>query len=184
MTIGGGATSFFLDEIGSRMLWIAYVGDPSSPRATLRLDNAMLAEEANSSDASVILQVGVAYSNASTTASYALGRCAADAFAVAVGFGSDDFALRRLAAEAVAAADAQGVASNAPAFIARTARVAGQDWNSQCSMLRRLANGRAHGFSRTFYSLGVSGGGMAPYVDMKNSVSGSYAATNLFPAIS
>ena len=184
MRVGDGETSFFLDEIGSRMLWIAYGGDPSSPCASLRLGDATLAEETHPSDAFATMRIEVAYTNASTSADYALGRSVSNAFAVAVGFGSDDSAVRRIAAEAVAEAGAEGVDPSSPAFVARAARVAGQGWTSQCAMLRRLANGRAHGFSRTFYSLGLSGGGTAPYVDVKNTVSGSYAATNLFPAIS
>jgi len=41
-SLGEGTSSFFLDEVGARMLWIAYDGDPSSPFATLRLDDTVL----------------------------------------------------------------------------------------------------------------------------------------------
>ena len=184
LTLGDSSTSFFLDEVGSRMLWGTYVGEQSSPSASLRLDDATLMDEVQPSGASAVLQIEVLYTNAFTSAEYVLDRSVSNAFTVALGFGADDSAIRRIAAENVAAANAQGVVSNAPAFIARTARVAGQNWISQCSMLGCLANRRAHGFSREFYSMGVSGGGTAPYVDMKNSFSGYYAATNLFPALS
>ena len=182
--LGEGTFSFFLDEIGAGMLWIAYDGDPSSPFATLRLDDTVLASEVRPSGTSATLQMVVSYTNVSTSASYSLGRSISNAFAVVSGFGADDSAVRRVAAEGVAAAHSQGTSADSPAFIARTSRVLGQNWISQCGMLEILANRRPKGFCREFYSIGVAGGGVAPYVDMKNAISGAHAAPHLFPAFS
>jgi len=169
--------SFWLDEVGTRNLWVTTVSNGVySARTSLNLDDACLATITTSSSGPLtFLGVDVQH-KAPTTKEYALRRGSANAYSLVIGFNGDaKNGMRRFASDEVSRLKAQGVPNDSLRMLAATLYVQGQQWLSQCAMTQKLMNRivdnmRVH----EYYSIGISGQAGAPFVDMGNATGSSW----------
>lgn len=162
--------SFFLDEMGTRSLWISFENVSANyPKAVLYLDDAVIASESTESSSAVAqLTISISYAMGSYSHRYDLSRGTSNVYAIPIGFGGDSsHGMRKVASDALADRIASGDGAS-PRTIAHSLLVAGHQWIGQVAMISRLRS-RVCGYSTfDYYNVGVVGYAGASFVDFGN----------------
>jgi len=172
LSFGSVENEFFLDELGSRRLWLSFEESiMSSPRAVLHLGDAVLWQETHGTASSALtFEIAVAMgTNAYVSATYPLRRSPSNVYVIPVGFGAaTGVGMRALAAEELADARDRGWGDGDPRLLARSLHAQGHEWLAQRTMMNRFYNGFSPCPHGDFYAIGIAGQNGAPYVDFKN----------------
>lgn len=165
--------SFYLDELGTRCLWISYTNTTPSaqPCAVLYLDDTPIAvEPVTPTHTSATLLIRLDYPPGGSLAEYACQRGLSNVYAIPIGFGTDSkHGMRSWTTKALARVHATNDSPEDTRVIARTLHVIGQQWLSQTALATQLSNRLFGEDIQSFYEIGVVGQDVAPYVDFKNS---------------
>ena len=180
--------SIYLDEIGSRRLWISYADDPprAFPKAVLRLDDTPIAAEPEgAADDTDFLVVNISHGTTPAYTYYAVKRAATNVYALIVGFGgSRPGGMLANATEALAGHLAPGAPADSPAAVSRAMHLAGQQWIAQTDMAMHFRDRLCGNDSRHAYCVGMAGYSGAPFLDIRGSASlGSTNDPALDPAM-
>ena len=165
--------NFWLDELGSRTLWISYTSDTSNayPRALINLDGSNIASEvAGSSEPD--LQAVVAVNHPAIAqwsgGAYPVTRAVTNVYVVPVGFGSPRRGgMRELTADRLMRLQGERLPEDDGRARAAVLHSLGQQWLCQCALLNTLY-GRLGGYTRhSFFETGIVGQDKASYFDFK-----------------
>ena len=171
VSFGSVECSFFLDELGSRRLWLSFASSGASyPRAVLKLDDQVVAAESSgASSPDMPFLISVALTNANTVASMSLKRSTGNVYVIPVGFPSGlKGGMRSIASAELAAARSRPLADASPEMLSRTLQLAGHEWLSQNAQLLRFANDSGDSPLHDFYDVGIAGYAGAPFLDFGN----------------
>lgn len=171
---GGITNTCYMDELGSRNLWVSYTNltGYAYPAAVLHLDDSILAVEPAGSDVSdCIAQIGVYHRSLGYRwiASYMFMRSATNVYSIPVGFGSGYTAGGMIgrATRSLAATRNSGLSGYEPAVQARILHVLGQQWLAQSASAHALSSRLGGRYHHTLYDVGLAGFNGASYFDMK-----------------
>jgi len=173
---GSSLCQFYLDEIGSRNLWLSY-HETSSTACTvkLNLDNQVVATRTNVSKGTATLNVHVAHSEVPSTHDYTLDVAPANVHSIVVGFDGDvSDGMRKVAVQQLAAARDRNLANGSAEMLAVSTFNAGHQWLAQTHLIKKMRNRLLNGTLRDYYSIGISGQAGGPYVDVANATGHGY----------
>jgi RHS repeat-associated protein len=188
VTHGGLTNSVWLDEIGTRTLWLSYTNAPGYdyPKAVLMLDETVLATEPQGSATSCVTAALSVYHPSlhefgTMSASYSLTRATTNVFVISVGFGAEHWGgMCAKAAEALARLRASGRGADDLHLRAGVLQSVGHHWLAQTALLSSLDSRLKGGSRHFFYNIGMSGQATSPFVDFKNSFTFSTADPSRF----
>ena len=172
LSFGSTAYSFYLDELGTRRLWLSFMlSGTEYPRAVLRLDDTVVAYELSGSDIPLMqLKISVSLRGNEIHSSSAFQRSTGSVYSIIVGFsdGGHGGGMRAVASSSLSAARSAGMPDAALAMLSRTLHLAGHEWLSQVGRLSRFANDLVDFPMYDFYSVGVAGYSGSLFVDFGN----------------
>ena len=185
----GFTNTVWLDEIGSRRLWLSYTNAAQTyPKAVLHLDDTVLATEPSGSSQaadSLTLTVTHPFSPSSFPCTYTISRALANVYAIPVGFGGDSRGGMRSRSQAeLERVYGSGVSATDAGLRSCVLQVVGQQWLAQTAMMNSLNNRFDGSNTRFFYNIGLAAQTDSPYVDLKNCMTYSTGVASRFSAYS
>jgi len=182
-------TNAWLDEVGSRRLWLSYTNASQTyPKAVLHLDDTVLATEPSGSSQaadSLTLTVTHPFSPSSYPCTYTISRALANVYAIPVGFGGDSRGgMRNRAQSELERVYGSGVSAADVGLRSCVLQVVGQQWLAQTALMISLNNRFDGSNKRFFYNIGLAEQTDSPYVDLKNCLTYSTGDESRFSAYS
>ena len=194
VTHGAWTNRFSLPDIAHRNLRITYTNTVGSayPRAQLRLDDDLLAEEPGSfatNAAALALTVYLpearyvegapAFQTATNRQTYALLRSTNHVYAIFLGLGHDENGrMRDRAFEELEALSASGAADTDPRMTGAGLQALGHAWVQAAERYDRLAARLAGSRAISFFNIGIAAQAGGYYVDAKNRYSIGLGSAN------
>lgn len=173
---GTSLSQFYLDEIGSRNLWLSYQDSGSSAcTVRLNLDNQVLATRSNVAKGKATLTIAVAHSEVPSTHDYALEVAPVNVHSIIVGFDGDvSDGMRKIAVQKLAEARDRKLANNSAEMLSLSTFNAGHQWLAQTHLIKKMRNRILNGTNRDYYEIGIAGQSGGPYVDVANATGHGY----------
>ena len=159
--------SFYLDEVGSRMLWFAKDGNGD---LGFYVDESQVSQSALwKRTGAAYVGVNVAYTNYPTYHSYSMTPGDGHVHVLVVNLGGDNAdGIRKIATKKVAELRDRGLLATNNLMQAAMLQLQGQQWLAQVERHTRLWS-RIVGCEKSrFYNIGIAGQTTGPFVDMAN----------------
>jgi len=174
--VQGGITNlFWLDELGTRNLWLSYTNADgfAFPKAVLRVDGTLVTNEPTGSAVQdVTAVVGIRHPSLGTGAwvmsAYGLKRAVTNVYAFPVGFGSDDpVGMRDWSAKALSREHGKALQQTDPVLRANVLNALGHQWLYQCALVNSLYSRIGGHVRHSFFETGVVGHEASSFFDFK-----------------
>ena len=165
---GTSLSTFYLDEVGLRNLWLSYEKSGSSFQSVFHTEDTVLSTKSVSAGTAT-LNIYVRHPMCSSSHDYSLSRVASNAYSFVVAFSGDARSgMRSYAASELTRLRNAGYDEKSTRMLSAMLYALGQSWMAECYLRTYVYNRILGKTSSMYYDVGIAGLSGGPFVDMAN----------------